>query len=121
MSTVAFTAASGRDQFLQLLVTQLQNQDPLEPVGQQDFLQQLAQFSTVEGIEKLNASFADILSAQQLSTGFDLVGKLVSYTDSESGESHEGRVEAVRMQAGRLALVIGSQSIGLDQVESAAA
>ena len=40
------------DTFLKLLITQLQNQDPLAPVGQHEFLQQLAQFSTVEGIEK---------------------------------------------------------------------
>ncbi len=104
-----------------MLVTQLQHQDPLEPVGQQDFLQQLAQFSTVEGIEKLNSSFADILAAQQLSTGFDLAGKTVQYTDAETGEPLEGRIDAVRLLEGRIALQIGEQSIGLDQVLSVAA
>jgi flagellar basal-body rod modification protein FlgD len=116
MATLEFNAASGRDQFLQLLVTQLQHQDPLEPVGQEDFLQQLAQFSTVEGVEKLNASFADFLSAQQLSTGFNLAGKSVEYTDADTGAVLTGRVDAVSLTDGRVTLQIGGAGITLDQV-----
>ena len=63
-----FTAEVGRQQFLELMVTQLQHQDPLEPVGQQEFLDQLAQFSVVEGVEQLNAQFrrsASVADADQ--------------------------------------------------------
>ena len=74
MPTVAFNSQLGRDQFMQLLTTQLRNQDPLEPVKQQDFLGQLAQFSQLQGIEKLNTNFAESLKFQQLSQGSSLVG-----------------------------------------------
>ena len=58
------TATETRDQFLQLLVTQLRHQDPLEPTKQEDFLSQLAQFSTLEGIENLNSNLDTFLSSQ---------------------------------------------------------
>ena len=74
MAISGFNAELGRQQFLDLMVTQLQYQDPLEPVGQEDFLQQLAQFSVVEGVEQLNVQFADFLSLQTLNQGADLVG-----------------------------------------------
>ena len=82
MEATGFTAATGQADFLELFVAQLQNQDPLEPVGQQEFLGQLAQFSTVEGLEKLNAKqtdfntqLADLLQLQLLNSGTDLLGK----------------------------------------------
>lgn len=46
----------GRDAFLELMVAQLNNQNPLDPTDNQAFVAQLAQFSTVEGIDKLNTS-----------------------------------------------------------------
>ena len=44
----------GKTQFLELMVTQLKNQDPLSPQDNSEFVAQLAQFSSVEGIENLN-------------------------------------------------------------------
>lgn len=48
--------AMGKDEFLKLLVTQLENQDPLEPMDNTEFVAQLAQFSTLEGITNLQGS-----------------------------------------------------------------
>lgn len=70
----------GKDQFLNLLVAQLNNQNPLEPQGNGEFIAQLAQFSTVEGVEKLNASMETILSGYQSSQALQassLVGRKV--------------------------------------------
>ena len=61
MEIATTTAASARDEFLNLLVTQLRNQDPLDPVKQEDFLSQLAQFSTLEGVENLNTNLSSQL------------------------------------------------------------
>ena len=69
MQINSVSATEVRDDFMQLLVTQLRNQDPLEPVAQHEFLGQLAQFSTLEGIEKLNANFEDMLKLQTLAQG----------------------------------------------------
>ena len=60
MELAAVSSAELQDQFLTLLVTQLQNQDPIEPVKQENFIAQLAQFSTVEGIEKLNVPRSEV-------------------------------------------------------------
>jgi flagellar basal-body rod modification protein FlgD len=48
------------NQFMDLLVAQLRNQNPLEPQEGAEFLSQLAQFSTVDGIERLNTSMSDL-------------------------------------------------------------
>ncbi|SDS67358.1 flagellar basal-body rod modification protein FlgD [Halopseudomonas xinjiangensis] len=70
----------GKDAFLQLLVTQMNNQDPLSPQENGEFIAQLAQFSTVEGIGNLNTSMDSLLSGYQSSQALQassLVGRSV--------------------------------------------
>ena len=70
----------GKNEFLELLVAQLNNQNPLDPQDNGEFVAQLAQFSTLEGIEKLNDSMGNILdgvhSSQALQAS-SLVGRKV--------------------------------------------
>jgi flagellar basal-body rod modification protein FlgD len=70
----------GQDQFLKLMTTQMTHQDPTKPMENGDFLAQMAQFSTVEGIGSLNDSFAEfsasITSGQALQASA-LVGQSV--------------------------------------------
>lgn len=70
----------GQADFLKLMVTQFQNQDPFEPMDNGDFLGQLAQFSTVNGITSLNDSFAglaDSMQGEQVLQAASLVGQTV--------------------------------------------
>lgn len=70
----------GKNEFLELLVAQLNNQNPLEPQNNGDFIAQLAQFSTVDGVERLNGSMENILSGYQSSQALQassLVGRKV--------------------------------------------
>lgn len=70
----------GKNEFLELLVAQLNNQNPLEPQENGEFIAQLAQFSQVEGIEKLNSSMESLLSGYQSSQALQassLVGRKV--------------------------------------------
>ena len=70
----------GKNEFLNLLVAQLNNQNPLEPQGNGEFIAQLTQFSQVEGIEKLNTSMESLLSGYQSSQALQassLVGRKV--------------------------------------------
>ena len=70
----------GKNEFLELLVAQMNNQNPLEPQENGEFIGQLAQFSTVEGVEKLNSSMETILSGYQSSQALQassLVGRKV--------------------------------------------
>lgn len=61
------TSSLGKDDFLQLLVTQLNNQNPLDPQDNGEFVSQLAQFSSLEGMDNLNTSMDSLLSTYQSS------------------------------------------------------
>ena len=70
----------GKDAFLQLLVTQMQHQNPLDPQDNGEFVAQLAQFSSLEGITSLNESVTNITSAMASSQALQassLVGRSV--------------------------------------------
>jgi flagellar basal-body rod modification protein FlgD len=70
----------GKNEFLKLLVTQMNNQDPLSPQDNGEFIAQLAQFSTVEGIETLNTSMESLVTGYQSSQALQassLVGRTV--------------------------------------------
>ena len=111
------TSAEGREQFLSLLVTQLQQQDPLDPVKNQEFISQLTELSTLESIEKLNASFSDMLALQQLTSGANLIGKSISYINDDGNQ--EGVVAGLEMQDGRLHLkTTDEQLVQIDTVLS---
>jgi flagellar basal-body rod modification protein FlgD len=64
-SVAATTAAEAQDRFLKLLTTQLRNQDPLNPLDNAQMTSQLAQISTVTGIEKLNTTLQALMADSQ--------------------------------------------------------
>jgi flagellar basal-body rod modification protein FlgD len=113
----------GKDAFMKLLVSQLQNQDPMNPQTNEDFIAQLAQFSSLEQMENLNDSFLGLAVLQQsnalmsqLTEGSTLIGQNVVYTDPESGESLSGTVESIRIENGIAMLNIGGENIPLMNV-----
>lgn len=107
-------------QFLQLLTAQLQNQDPLNPLSSQDFTNQLAQLSSVSGIQQLNTNIQQLLQLQQLSQGAALMGKTVTYLSSGSVMSGKGVVQGVSLQNGQLQVQIGSQQVPISLINGIA-
>ncbi|OYY66979.1 MAG: flagellar biosynthesis protein FlgD [Burkholderiales bacterium 28-67-8] len=72
------SAAGSQDRFLKLLVTQMQNQDPLSPMDNAQLTTQIAQINTVTGIDKLNTSVVGLsgqFSQMQALQGASLVGR----------------------------------------------
>lgn len=63
------TSQLGENQFLQLLIAQLQNQDPLNPVNNQDFISQLATFSSLEQLTSINSGVNQLVTIDQGSSG----------------------------------------------------
>lgn len=59
------TAVAAQDRFMKLLVTQMQNQDPLNPMDNAQVTSQMAQLSTVSGIDKLNATLQTLMGSYQ--------------------------------------------------------
>ena len=91
----------GQDAFLKLLVTQLQNQDPLNPQDQTQFLAQLAQFSTVEGVTNVSNSETKL-------RGADMLGKTVSATSIQNGIQTDvnGQVTNVKFSGNNVMLTV---------------
>jgi flagellar basal-body rod modification protein FlgD len=120
MSTIntGMNAKLGQEQFLQLMMAQLNYQNPLEPVKQEDFLSQMAQFSTLSGIETLNANFSEMFRLQSLTQGADLLGKEISYFSRVSQQDTTGTVEAVKVQNGKLVLNVNGENLGIDDVNA---
>lgn len=89
-STSATSAASMQDQFLTLLVAQLQNQDPTAPMDNAQLTSQMAQISTVSGIEKLNDTVSSVtgqFSSMQLLQGASMIGHTVLSEGNQLGLS----------------------------------
>ncbi len=121
----------GQEDFLKLMTTQLQNQDPMKPMENGDFLAQIAQFSTVEGIGDLNKNFSSLsasLVSNQALQATNLVGRQVlaptGVAALKSGSGIRGSVElpaasgdvvvTVRDQSGQVVrrLDLGAQAAG---------
>jgi len=74
----------GKDDFLNLLITQLTHQDPLDPTDDTEFIAQMAQFSTLEQITNVASSMDNLLKMARLSAE-SYVGKEVIYYDEDKG------------------------------------
>ncbi|MEW6387363.1 MAG: flagellar hook capping FlgD N-terminal domain-containing protein [Thermodesulfobacteriota bacterium] len=82
--TSATNSTMGKEDFLQLLITQLQNQDPLNPEDPKDFVAQLAQFTSLEqqintnsNLENLSKSLGTLKNAYEMAEGVSMLGKTV--------------------------------------------
>lgn len=85
----------GQAEFLKLLTTQLTHQDPMKPMDNGEFMGQMAQFSTVSGIQDLQASFknfASSISSDQALQAAGLVGRFVSAPGDQALLSAGGSV-----------------------------
>jgi flagellar basal-body rod modification protein FlgD len=110
-------ASVTQSEFLQLLVSQLQNQDPLDPMSDTDFATQLAALSEVGSLDTMNTNLTDLLQVQQLSSGEALIGTPVSYTSSGTG--YQGTVSGLTVQSdGTVDLTINGTNVPISQVNS---
>ena len=101
-ATSAAATAINEQDFLHLMTTQLQDQDPLNPVSNADFFSQIAQFSTVSGINQLNSSFSALssqLSSSQSLQAANLIGHGVLVPGSTVQMSGSGMAGAVQVPA----------------------
>ena len=84
----------GKDAFLKILIAQLSNQDPLDPLKDKDFIAQMAQFSTLEQMTNMNKSIEQ-MNAVTKGSAVNYIGRVVEYLDDE-GLSTYGTVAYVR-------------------------
>jgi len=101
-----------KDAFLNLIVTQMQNQNPLEPTSATDFMAQLTQMGTLEGVQNINTTLTDLFgsaSPDAMARAAQLVGHRIEYLDPDSGEVLPGLVSSVsKDSSGEVVLDIGA-------------
>ena len=108
--------------YMKLLITQLQNQNPLEPLDNNEMASQLAQFSQLQQLETMNTNFADVLATTELSYANSLLGKEVAFMpQSEAGATDitSGIVEQVYNNIdGEILLGVGTHVLALKDIIS---
>lgn len=112
-------SALGKDQFLQLLITQLRHQDPINPVEDKEFIAQLAQFSSLEQMQNLNTNLEDMMMAQQKLTALgqatQMIGKEVELL-TKDGESLFGLVTGVQFKNGWPEIIVDGKLYDFTEV-----
>jgi len=105
-----------KETFLKLLVTQLQNQDPLEPQANSEFVAQLAQFANLEQATQNTETLKSLLFSSQIGQLGSLMGQRVEFLSLETGEVEPGIVSALRVVDGEVKLDLGGREISPSQL-----
>ena len=103
------------DDFVKLLVTELRNQDPMEPMSNQEILQQISQIREIESNSRLTETLESVLLGQNVATAGNLMGQLVKGL-SDAGERVAGRVDRVSIDDGVAQVHVGEQMLALKNV-----
>lgn len=107
----------GKDEFLKILIAQIQNQNPLQPMEDKEFIAQMAQFSSVEQLTNMSAMLERLSNSIGMSSS--LIGKTIGWfveDGSEEGTVRTGQVEAITVRAGKIYAVVNDDEIPLDSI-----
>ena len=113
-----YQSALGKDEFLTLLVEQLKNQDPMNPMENTQFLAQLAQFSSLEQMFTMNEHLEKMAETSNLTDASTLIGKNIYYIDPDSGKITPGLVSSVSIDKdnNEILLDVGIRKVPLSGV-----
>jgi len=116
------TASDIQMDYMKLLVTELQNQNPLEPLDNNQMASQLAQFSQLQQLESMDSNFADVLAVSERTYANTLIGKEVSFmseTQTGTKELTTGTVdEVITSDTGEITLAVGNHTAILRDIIS---
>ena len=105
------------DHFLKLMIVEMQNQDPLNPMDNQEMLAQISQIREVAATTQLSETLESLLLGQAIASATSLLGKeVVALTDT--GSEVVGVVDRVTIAEGKPRLHIGNQSVRLENVRA---
>lgn len=103
------------EEFYEVMIAELLNQDPLEPMDNQQFLNQLVQTQTLDATSRLADGIEALLLGQQISSAGALIGKDVAGLDANGG-TISGVIDRVLVNGDDVQLGIGDQTISLKSV-----
>jgi flagellar basal-body rod modification protein FlgD len=101
--------------FLKLLVTQLQNQDPLSPMDDAQILQQVSQIKAIESNQRLSDTLTSMQTQQDLVAASTMLQKTITGL-TDSGETVSGLVEKVTVDSSGVKVCVGNNSISLTNI-----
>ncbi|MEI7988302.1 MAG: flagellar hook capping FlgD N-terminal domain-containing protein [Chloroflexota bacterium] len=111
-------STSGQDitneDFLVLLLTQMRNQDPLEPMKNQEFMSQLTQMNSLSALKSMDSNLKKMTTQSEITEATALIGKKVEV----SAKSISGVVSSVSFEDGSVMVQIGSQKVALSEITS---
>ena len=107
--------------FLNLLVTQMTQQDPLNPMTNQDLLAQMVQFSTLQSNTTTQSDLGQMTAGQTFSEANAMLGKQVSVQTDSNGDTAQGVVSGVDVSSGTPQIIVNGQSNSISQVLSVTA
>jgi flagellar basal-body rod modification protein FlgD len=110
------SAVLGKDAFFKLLVAQLKYQDPSKPADSTEFLAQTAQFTMVEKLTDMADSQQKLLSGQLMLGASNLVGKTITYVDTD-GREVAGLVSSAKFTGSTPVLKVGNTDVPLSSVK----
>lgn len=113
-------AALGGEEFIKIMIAQLQQQDPLEPAKSDELLSQLSQIRAMEANETLTSSLQGLSLQQSIASGANLIGKTIMGINAE-GDSITGAVTSVRVENKQVYLELDTgQRLKLESVTAIA-
>ncbi|MFD0698381.1 flagellar hook assembly protein FlgD [Paenibacillus sp. GCM10027628] len=109
--------ALGKDDFLKILITQLQNQDPTQPLQDKEFIAQMAQFTSVEQLTNMASEMK--LMRQSLGFVSGMIGKSITWTSTDSSGASvdkSGIVDSITFKDGNQYANVKGEEISLDKL-----
>lgn len=103
------------DQFLKLMIAELQNQDPLNPMDNSKMLEQISQLREIGATDKLTKTLDAVLLGQNLTSASSLIGRHVTGLDDDANQA-SGVVDRITVTEGVPKLHIGNQTLGLQNL-----
>jgi flagellar basal-body rod modification protein FlgD len=101
--------------FTQMLVTELQNQDPTQPMSNTDLMNQVSQIQSIESNQQLTSTLQSVALGQSIASAGNLIGRTVAGLDAQ-GNQVNGTVSSVSISAGSATLNVGSSALPLNNV-----
>ncbi|WP_438350139.1 flagellar hook capping FlgD N-terminal domain-containing protein [Paenibacillus sp. FA6] len=111
------TTTMGKDQFLKIMITQLQNQDPMQPLQDKEFIAQMAQFTSVEQLMNISGQLNTL--NQSLGSVSGLIGKEISWIDSSDNSKSEilkGIVNSIVIRDGVQYATVGKTAVPVNLI-----
>jgi len=104
------------DQFMQLLMVELRNQNPMEPMKSDEMVAQMAQLNSLNELQNISKALKELGRTNQFLSASNLIGKRITYMVDD--QSKEGLVESFELDGDTVSLSVGNNLVSLDDVLS---